>query len=66
MGVLLHPPRRFACPEEHREDHPARGYIIFGDALTAFEKANHIVRGQPGSEASAILGRQLNFTTSEG
>ncbi|MEI7729309.1 MAG: MIP/aquaporin family protein [Verrucomicrobiota bacterium] len=30
-------------------------YFVFGDALTAFEKANHIVRGQPGSEASAMI-----------
>lgn len=30
-------------------------YFIFGDALTAFEKANGIVRGQPGSEASAMV-----------
>jgi len=28
---------------------------IFGDALAAFEKANHIMRGQPGSEASAMV-----------
>src|SRR5208283_4874470 len=25
-------------------------YFIFGDALTMFERANHLVRGQPGSE----------------
>jgi len=30
-------------------------FFIFGDALTAFEKANHLVRGQPGSEASAMV-----------
>ena len=30
-------------------------YFIFGDALSAFEKANHLVRGQPGSEASAMV-----------
>jgi len=30
-------------------------YFIFGNALTAFEKANQIVRGQPGSEASAMV-----------
>jgi len=30
-------------------------YFIFGDALAAFEKANHLVRGQPGSEASAMV-----------
>lgn len=30
-------------------------YFIFGNALDAFEKANHIVRGQPGSEASAMV-----------
>jgi len=30
-------------------------YFIFGDALDAFEKANHIVRGQSGSEASAMV-----------
>lgn len=30
-------------------------YFIFGDALTTFEKTNGIVRGQPGSEASAMV-----------
>lgn len=30
-------------------------FFIFGDALAAFEKTNHIVRGQPGSEASAMV-----------
>lgn len=30
-------------------------YFIFGDALNAFEKANNLVRGQPGSEASAMV-----------
>ena len=30
-------------------------YFIFGDALAAFEKCNHLVRGQPGSEASAMV-----------
>jgi glycerol uptake facilitator protein len=30
-------------------------YFIFGDALNAFEKANGITRGQPGSEASAMV-----------
>ena len=30
-------------------------YFIFGDALVAFEKVNHLVRGQPGSEASAMV-----------
>jgi glycerol uptake facilitator protein len=30
-------------------------YFVFGDALAAFEKANHLVRGQPGSEASAMV-----------
>ena len=30
-------------------------YFIFGDALGTFEKANSIVRGQPGSEASAMV-----------
>jgi glycerol uptake facilitator protein len=30
-------------------------YFIFGDALAAYEKANHILRGQPGSEASAMI-----------
>lgn len=30
-------------------------YFVFGDALVAFEKANHLVRGQPGSEASAMV-----------
>lgn len=30
-------------------------YFVFGDALNAFEKANGIVRGQPGSEASAMV-----------
>ena len=30
-------------------------YFIFGDTLNAFEKANHLVRGQPGSEASAMV-----------
>ncbi len=30
-------------------------YFIFGDALAAFERSNHLVRGQPGSEASAMV-----------
>ena len=30
-------------------------YFVFGDALRAFERANGIVRGQPGSEASAMV-----------
>ena len=30
-------------------------YFIFSDALLAFEQANHLVRGQPGSEASAMV-----------
>jgi glycerol uptake facilitator protein len=30
-------------------------HFIFGDALRAFEQANGIVRGQPGSEASAMV-----------
>jgi glycerol uptake facilitator protein len=30
-------------------------YCIFGDAIGAFEKANNIVRGQAGSEASAMV-----------
>jgi glycerol uptake facilitator protein len=30
-------------------------YVIFGDALAVFERANHLVRGQPGSEASAMV-----------
>lgn len=30
-------------------------YFIFGDALAVFEKANYLVRGQPGSEASAMV-----------
>ena len=30
-------------------------YFIFGDALAVFERANHPVRGQPGSEASAMV-----------
>ena len=30
-------------------------YCLFGDALAKFEKANHLVRGQPGSEASAMV-----------
>ena len=30
-------------------------YSIFGDALAAFERANHLVRGQSGSEASAMV-----------
>ena len=30
-------------------------YFIFADALTMFEKTNGIVRGQPGSEASAMV-----------
>jgi glycerol uptake facilitator protein len=30
-------------------------YLIFGDALAVFEQANHLVRGQPGSEASAMV-----------
>ena len=30
-------------------------YFIFGESLGAFEKANNIVRGQAGSEASAMV-----------
>ena len=30
-------------------------YLIFADALVAFEKTNHLVRGGPGSEASAMV-----------
>jgi glycerol uptake facilitator protein len=30
-------------------------YFVFGDALREFERANGIVRGQPGSEASAMV-----------
>jgi glycerol uptake facilitator protein len=30
-------------------------YFIFSGALTAFESANHLVRGQTGSEASAMV-----------
>jgi glycerol uptake facilitator protein len=30
-------------------------YFVFGDALREFEKANGIIRGQPGSEASAMV-----------
>ena len=30
-------------------------YFIFSDALVVFEKTNHLVRGQPGSEASAMV-----------
>lgn len=30
-------------------------YFIFGDALKAYEKATGIVRGQPGSEATAMV-----------
>lgn len=30
-------------------------YFVFGDALSAFESANRIIRGQPGSEASAMV-----------
>jgi len=30
-------------------------YLIFGGALAVFERANHLVRGQPGSEASAMV-----------
>jgi glycerol uptake facilitator protein len=30
-------------------------YLVFGDALRAFEHANGIVRGGPGSEASAMV-----------
>lgn len=30
-------------------------YLIFSDALVAFEKTNHLVRGGPGSEASAMV-----------
>lgn len=30
-------------------------YLVFGDALRAYEKSTHIVRGQPGSEASAMV-----------
>jgi glycerol uptake facilitator protein len=29
--------------------------LVFGDALRAFEQAHHIVRGAPGSEASAMI-----------
>ncbi|MHB1034745.1 MAG: MIP/aquaporin family protein [Pirellulales bacterium] len=30
-------------------------YFVFGDALNAYEKAHHIQRGQPGSEATAMV-----------
>ena len=30
-------------------------YFLFGGALQTFEQAHHIVRGQPGSEASAMV-----------
>lgn len=30
-------------------------YFLFGGALAGFERANHLVRGQPGSEASAMV-----------
>lgn len=30
-------------------------YFVFGDALRAYERAQRIVRGQPGSEASAMV-----------
>jgi glycerol uptake facilitator protein len=30
-------------------------YLVFGDALRSFEAAHQIVRGQPGSEASAMV-----------
>ena len=30
-------------------------YLIFGHAISAFEKAGGIIRGQPGSEASAMV-----------
>lgn len=30
-------------------------YAVFGDALNAYEKSNHIARGTPGSEASAMV-----------
>jgi glycerol uptake facilitator protein len=30
-------------------------YFVFGDALTAYEKANGITRGTPGSEATAMV-----------
>jgi glycerol uptake facilitator protein len=30
-------------------------FFIFGDALAAFEKSNHLVRGEAGSEASAMV-----------
>jgi glycerol uptake facilitator protein len=30
-------------------------YVIFSDAIGAYEKANHVVRGQAGSEASAMV-----------
>jgi len=30
-------------------------FFLFGGALTGFENVNHIVRGQPGSEASAMV-----------
>ncbi|MEI6351193.1 MAG: MIP/aquaporin family protein [Verrucomicrobiota bacterium] len=30
-------------------------FFIFADALAAFERANHLPRGQPGSEASAMV-----------
>jgi glycerol uptake facilitator protein len=29
--------------------------VLFGDALTSFEQANHIIRGGTGSEASAMV-----------
>jgi glycerol uptake facilitator protein len=30
-------------------------YVVFGDALALFESTNHLVRGQAGSEASAMV-----------
>lgn len=30
-------------------------YVIFADSITAFEAANNIVRGQPGSEKTAMI-----------
>lgn len=30
-------------------------YFVFGDALSTYEQANHIVRGDPGSEATAMV-----------
>ena len=34
-------------------------YFVFGDALRQFERTNGIVRGQPGSEASAMVFKEF-------